>query len=62
MSPAELAAFHAGLAHAASLAQIAALMLEIRDDARQVRQRAAIAALRALAEALKEQASASPAE
>lgn len=59
MTASELAAFHAGIWHAADMALASALMLEIRDDARQVRQRAAIAALRALAEGLKEGANGS---
>ena len=53
MTPADLAAFHAGLRHAASLAQIAALTLEIRPEAADMRQRAAIEALRGLADGLK---------
>ena len=58
----EQAAFHAGICHAAIMALASALMLEIRDDAHHVRQRAAIEALRGLAEALKEQAGTSPAK
>lgn len=54
MTPREHAAFNAGIAHAASLAQIAAVAIEIRDDARKVRQQAAIEALRGLADALKD--------
>ena len=56
MTASELAAFHAGIRHAADMALASALMLEIRDDGRQIRQRAAIEALRALAEGLKESA------
>nr|WP_137831790.1 hypothetical protein [Methylobacterium sp. L1A1] len=53
MTDRELAAFRAGLKHAADLALIAALELELRDDGGQLRQRAAIEALRGLAEGLK---------
>lgn len=52
MSPRELAAFNAGLRHAADLALISALALELRPDAAHTRQQAAIAALRGLAEGL----------
>ena len=62
VTPSERAAFAAGVQHAADMALASALMLEIRDDGRQIRQRAAIEALRALAEGLKDQASTSPAE
>lgn len=62
MTPRETTAFHAGIAHAASLAQIAAVSIEIRDDASHVRQRAAVAALQALAEGLREAARAKPPE
>ena len=51
----EQAAFHAGIKHAISMAQLAALTIELRPDAGHVRQRAAIEALRGLAEGLKEQ-------
>ncbi len=64
MTPTETAAFNAGLRHAAEMAQLAALTLELRPDAGQVRQRAAIEALRGLAEGLKaslqDQASGNP--
>lgn len=53
MTPNETAAFHAGIKHAAEMALIAALHIELRPDADQVRQRAAIEALRGLAEGLK---------
>lgn len=53
MSPRELAAFRAGLRHAADMALIAAMELELRPDAGKLRQRAAIEALRGLAEGLK---------
>ncbi|KAB7782902.1 hypothetical protein [Methylorubrum populi] len=53
MTPRELAAYHAGLRHAADMALIAAVELELRDDASELRQRAAIEALRGLAEGLK---------
>ena len=57
MSASELAAFRAGLRHAADIALIAAMELELRDDAGKLRQRAAIEALRGLAEGLKAEAS-----
>ncbi|WP_238232486.1 hypothetical protein [Methylobacterium thuringiense] len=53
MTPHERAAFHAGIAHAAEMARIAAVSIEIRDDARAVRQQAAAAALHGLAEGLR---------
>lgn len=53
MTARELAAYRAGLLRAANIAQIAALTLELRDDADALRQRAAIEALRGLAEGLK---------
>lgn len=56
MSPRELAAFRAGLVHASHMALIAAMEIELRDDAGKVRQRAAIEALRGLAEGLKAEA------
>lgn len=62
MTSTELAAFHAGIRHAADLTLATAMTIEVRPDANQLRQRAAVEALRGLAEALKEQASTSPAE
>ncbi|GJE57748.1 hypothetical protein [Methylobacterium thuringiense] len=62
MTPRETAAFNVGLAHAAEMARIAAISIEIRDDARQVRQQAAAAALHGLAEGLREAARAKVAE
>lgn len=56
MTPGELAAYHAGLQHAADMALISALTIELRADAGEVRQRAAIEALRGLAEGLKAEA------
>lgn len=56
MTPRETAAFKAGLRHAAEMALITALAIELRPDAGQVRQRGAVEALRGLAEGLKEQA------
>ena len=62
MTEREQAAFHAGLRHAADLALIAAVTIEVRDDAHHVRQRAAIEALRGLAEGLKAEATTMPAD
>ena len=56
MSPPELAAFRAGILPASHVAIIAATEIELRDDAGKLRQRAAIEALRGLAEDLKAQA------
>ncbi|MCP1551649.1 MULTISPECIES: hypothetical protein [Methylorubrum] len=53
MTPRELAAYRAGLRQAAEWALVAALSLELRDDAGELRQQAAVAALRGLAEGLK---------
>lgn len=53
MTPSETAAFNAGIRQAIAMAQLAALNIELRPDAGQVRQRAAIEALRGLAEGLK---------
>lgn len=58
MSPRELAAFRAGLLHASHMAIIAATEIDLRDDAGKLRQRAAIEALRGLAEGLKAEATA----
>lgn len=57
----EQAAFTAGIEHARQMALIAAVSLEVRDDAGEVRQRAAVAALQGLAEGLKTAFLASPA-
>ena len=54
----EQAAFHAGIRHAAEMAQLAALNIELRPDAGHIRQRAAIEAMRGLAEGLKSMADA----
>ena len=62
MTDSELAAFQAGIHHAADLALITAMTIEVRADAHYLRQRAAVEALRALAEALKEQAATRPIE
>lgn len=53
MNPRELAAFRAGILYASHMALIAATEIELRDDAGKLRQRAAIEALRGLAEGLK---------
>ncbi|MFJ7441282.1 hypothetical protein ACIQW5_26970 [Methylorubrum thiocyanatum] len=53
MTPRELAAYRAGLRQAAEWALVTALSLELRDDAGELRQQAAVAALRGLAEGLK---------
>lgn len=53
MTSSELAAFNAGLRHAIGMAQLAALQIELRPGAGHIRQRAAIEALRGLAEGLK---------
>ena len=53
VTPGELAAFASGVKHAADMALVTAITLEVRPDAHHVRQRAAIEALRGLAEALK---------
>lgn len=52
MTPTQQVAFHAGIRHAAEMAQVAALQIELRPDANNLRQRAAIEALRGLAEGL----------
>lgn len=56
MTEREHAAYHAGLRQAADMALVAALTLEMRDDGAEIRQRAAIEALRGLAEGLKSEA------
>lgn len=53
MTPRERAAFAAGIEHARQMALIAAVTIETRDDAGEVRQRAAVAALQGLAEGLR---------
>jgi len=62
MTDREPAAFRAGLKHAADMALISALAIELRDDAGEVRQRAAIEALRGLAEGLKASTQPAPSE
>lgn len=56
MTEREIYAFHAGMRHAADLALVVAIALELRGDANALRQRAAIEALRGLAEGLKAEA------
>lgn len=56
MTQRELEAYRAGLRHAADMALISALTLELRADGERLRQRAAIEALRGLAEGLKAEA------
>ncbi|MDP4027296.1 hypothetical protein Q8W71_32560 [Methylobacterium sp. NEAU 140] len=53
MSPQEQAAFAAGIETARQMALTAAVTLEIHDDAREVRQQAAAAALQGLADGLQ---------
>ncbi|MCP2083951.1 UNVERIFIED_ORG: hypothetical protein J2W74_005216 [Methylorubrum zatmanii] len=53
MTPRELAAYRSGLRQASEWALVTALTLELRDDAGELRQQAAVAALRGLAEGLK---------
>ena len=60
LTPSEIAAFHAGVRHAAEMALIAALTIELRPDADQIRQRAAVEALRGLADGLKGSLPSSP--
>jgi hypothetical protein len=60
MNARELAAFRAGILHASHMAIIAATEIELRDDAGKLRQRAAIEALRGLAEGLKATATTPP--
>lgn len=52
MTPREQAAFKAGVETARQMALTAAVTLEVRDDAREVRQQAAVAALQGLAAGL----------
>lgn len=56
MNARELAAYRAGLRHAADMALVAAMTLELRSDAGKLRQQAAIEALRGLADGLKAEA------
>ena len=58
MNARELAAFRAGILHASQMELIAATEIELRDDAGKLRHRAAIEALRGLAEGLKAEATA----
>ena len=53
MTPREQAAFNAGIEAARQMALTAAVSLEVRDDAREVRQQAAAAALQGFAAGLK---------
>lgn len=53
MTDRELAAFRSGIRHAADMALISALTIELRADAGEMRQRAAVEALRGLANGLK---------
>jgi hypothetical protein len=54
MTPRERAAFLAGIETMRQMALTAALTLEVRDDARELRQQAAVAALQGLAEGAKD--------
>jgi hypothetical protein len=54
MTPREQAAFAAGIEIARQMALTAAITIEVRDDAGDLRQRAAVAALQGLAAGLKE--------
>lgn len=54
MTPREQIAFAAGIEAARQMALTAAVSIEIRDDAREVRQQAAVAALQGLAIGLKD--------
>jgi uncharacterized membrane protein YqiK len=53
MTSREQAAFAAGIETARQMALTAAVSIEVRDDAREVRQQAAAAALQGLAEGLQ---------
>ncbi|MCJ2074120.1 hypothetical protein MKK68_00385 [Methylobacterium sp. E-016] len=53
MTPRELAAFAAGIQAVRQAAMTAAVTIEVRDDARELRQQAAAAALHGLAAGLK---------
>jgi hypothetical protein len=50
MTPSEKAAFNAGVEAMRQMAMVAAVTIEVRDDAAELRQRAAAAALHGLAE------------
>ncbi|KAB1068191.1 hypothetical protein F6X51_27145 [Methylobacterium planeticum] len=54
MTPRERAAFRAGIETMRQIALLSAVNLEVRDDARELRQQAAVAALQGLAEGAKE--------
>ena len=62
MNARERAAFNAGIEAARQMALTAAVTLEVRDDARQIRQQAAAAALQGLAAGLHAAFIAPPAE
>jgi hypothetical protein len=62
MTARDLAHYRAGLRHAAEMALLTALALELRDDVNAIRQLAAIEALRGFAEGLKAQATAEKVE
>lgn len=53
MTPREQAAFNAGIEAVRQMAMAAAITIEVRDDARELRQQAAAAALHGLAEGAK---------
>ena len=53
MTRREQAAFNAGIETARQVALTAAVTIEVRDDASELRQQAAVAALQGLAEGLK---------
>lgn len=53
MTPREQAAFNAGIEAARQMAMVAAVSIEVRDDASEIRQRAAAAALLGFAEGAK---------
>jgi len=53
MTPREQAAFNAGIEAVRQMAMAAAVTIEVRDDARELRQQAAAAALHGLAEGAK---------
>jgi hypothetical protein len=53
MTPREQAAFVAGIETARQMAMTAAVTIEVRDDAGELRQQAAVAALQGLAGGLK---------
>lgn len=53
MTPREQMAFRAGVRAAIDMALVAAITIEVRDDAKDMRQRAAAAALQGFAEGAK---------